>query len=82
MLRTLAYLDLACVTIAAVLWFGWPDLGAWLLGIALAPWLIRLVVTGHLSARTPFDLPLVIFLITAGISVWSAYDNETALAKF
>jgi tetratricopeptide (TPR) repeat protein len=81
-LSTLAYLDLMCVTIAVVLWHLFPELGASPLVVALAPWIIRLVITGHFSAGTPFDLPLLIFLITAGISVWTAYDLETAWAKF
>jgi tetratricopeptide (TPR) repeat protein len=81
-LSTLAYLDLTCVTIAVVLWYLVPDLGALPVIIALAPCIIRLVITGHLPARTPFDMPLLVFLITAGISVWTAYDLETAWSKF
>lgn len=81
-LSTLAYLGLAGTAVAAVLWYLFPELGGWPLVIALAPWLIRFVIAGHLPARTPFDLPLLIFLITAGVSVWAAYDRETAWAKF
>lgn len=32
--------------------------------------------------RTLFDLPMGIFLITAAVGVWAAYDREAAWAKF
>jgi putative inorganic carbon (hco3(-)) transporter len=32
--------------------------------------------------RTPFDLPLALFLITAGIGVWAAYQPAAAWLKF
>ena len=31
---------------------------------------------------TPFDLPLLVFLATAGVGVWAAYDRSAAWAKF
>jgi cytochrome c-type biogenesis protein CcmH/NrfG len=30
----------------------------------------------------PFDLPLALFLLTAAVGVWAAYDREAAWAKF
>jgi len=32
--------------------------------------------------RTWFDLPLLIFLLTAAVGVWAAYDHDRAWAKF
>jgi O-antigen ligase len=32
--------------------------------------------------RTPFDIPLAIFLLTAGVGVWAAYNRSTAWNKF
>jgi O-antigen ligase len=46
------------------------------------PWLLRLERTGQWDWRTPFDWPLLLFLVTAAVSVWAAYDRSAALAKF
>ena len=50
--------------------------------MGLVPWLARMALSGRPSRRTPFDLPLALFLATAGLGVWSAYDREAAWAKF
>ena len=65
-----------------VLWYSFPQLGAWPLVIALAPWVARFVLCGHLVRRTCFDVPLALFLLTAVVSVWAAYDRSVAWAKF
>jgi hypothetical protein len=76
------YLDLTCTTLATVLWFVLPQIGAWPLVLALAPWLLRFIRTGRPTQRTPFDLPLALFVLTAALAVWAAYDREAAWAKF
>ena len=76
------YLDLTCATIATVLWFALPQIGAWPLVLALLPWILRFIRTGRLAQRTPFDLPLALFVLTAALAVWAAYDRETAWSKF
>ena len=76
------YLDLSCGTLAAVLWFALPQIGAWPLVLALLPWILRFIRTGRLTQRTPFDLPLFLFVLTAALAVWAAYDQEAAWAKF
>jgi len=68
--------------VAGALWYLRPELGPWPLLLALAPWGIRFVVTGRPTRRTAFDLPLLLFLATAAVSVWAAYDREAAWAKF
>jgi len=78
----LPYLDLACAAAAGALWYALPQLGPWPLWLALAPWMLRAVGNGLPSRRTPFDLPLIIFVLTAGVSVWAAYDRPAAWAKF
>jgi len=50
--------------------------------LALAPWAARLVLTGRLPRRSLFDLPLALFVLTAGVAVWAAYDRPVAWAKF
>jgi O-antigen ligase len=75
------YLDLACALAAGALW----DLRSpWMLPLtlALAPWLARLLLVGRLTRRTPFDAPLALFVVTAGLAVWAAFDKEVAWHKF
>ena len=76
------YLDLFCATVATVLWFSLPQIGAWPLVLALPPWILRLIKTGRLTHQTPFGLPLILFVLTAGLAVWASYDRETAWSKF
>ncbi|MFN2291509.1 MAG: O-antigen ligase family protein [Anaerolineae bacterium] len=78
----LPYFELACVTAAGALWYIFPEAGPWPLILALPPWLARLVWSGQLTRRTPFDLPLLLFLLTAGVGVWAAYDRTVAWRKF
>ena len=80
--RWIQFLDLACATLAGVLWFTLPQIGAWPLVLALPPWILRFVRSGRLTRGTPFDVPLALFLLTAALGVWAAYDREAAWAKF
>lgn len=77
-----SWLELGCAGVAAALLYVLPQAGAWPLLIALLPWVIRPFAAGELLPRTPFDLPLLLFLITAAAAVWSAYDRQTAWDKF
>lgn len=77
----LACLDLVCTVIAALLWALVPYVGLYPLILVAIPVATRLLVTGRLSRRTPFDVPLALFLLTAGLAVWSAYDRQAAWAK-
>lgn len=76
------YLDVACAAVATGLWLVRPGLGLWPLLIGLAPWVARWLLAGRPGIRTSFDLPIVLFLATAGVSVWSAFDKEAAWSKF
>jgi hypothetical protein len=78
----LIYLDLACVTIAGGLWYAFPGLGPWPLLVALLPRVLRAVLTGHRPNPTPFDVPLSLFVLTAGLGVWAAYDRQVAWSEF
>ena len=71
-------LVLAC---AAVLYF-WPQLGGWLIIIALLPWLTRLAGGRFILEKTLFVFPLVLFILAAGMGVWAAYDQQAAWEKF
>ncbi len=78
----LVYLQLLGAGLAAALWYLWPALGVWPLLIGLTPWVINLAVRGRPFVRTPFDWPILLFLLTAALAVWSAFDKDAAWAKF
>jgi hypothetical protein len=75
-------LDVACAAMAGAIWYAFPQAGPWPLFLALSPWLVRLALTGRLTRRTGFELPLLLFLLSAGVAVWAAYDRQTAWSKF
>lgn len=78
----LSYLDLACAALAGTLWYALPQAGPWPLVLALLPWGLRLALTGRLTYTTAFDLLLALFVLLAGLAVWTAYDRQAAGAKF
>jgi O-antigen ligase len=78
----LPYLDLGCATIAAAAWYVIPELGPQPMAIALLPWVLRVLVARPLTMVTRFAPPLALFMVTAAVSVWAAYDREQAWAKF
>jgi O-antigen ligase len=78
----LLYTDLACAVLAGAFWYLFSAAGPWPLLLVLAPWALRWVITGRPAQRTPFDVPLLLFLVTAALSVWAAFDRPAAWAKF
>lgn len=80
--KLFAFINLICALAAAALWYLFPQLMAWPLLLGAIPWLLRMAHEGSWRWRTPFDWPLLLFLLTGLVSVWSAYDREVAWAKF
>jgi hypothetical protein len=74
--------ELLCALLAAALWYALPHIGPWPLTLSFAPWALRLALTGHVTRHTPFDWPLLLFLFSAGLGVWAAYDREAAWSRF
>ncbi|HEX9019107.1 MAG TPA: O-antigen ligase family protein [Anaerolineaceae bacterium] len=77
-----AITDLALSVISVVLWKVEPRLGLVPLVIALLPWLARGVAGLFPFQRTAFDGAILVFLLTAGVGVWAAYQPAGAWAKF
>jgi hypothetical protein len=78
------YFPLAQLGLAAVaggLWYVRPEWGWYPLIIALLPWAVRFVAGRLPFERTPFDVPLLLFLLTAGVGVWASYNREAAWVK-
>ena len=80
--RWFALAELALVGVCGVIWYTWPQVGKWLLLIALLPWFVRVFFGFFPFRRTTLDLVLVVFLVTAAIGLWATYDRTTGWAKF
>jgi hypothetical protein len=50
--------------------------------VAIVPWAARLAARKPLIQHTPFDLALIIFLLTAAAGIWAAYQPLAAWLKF
>ncbi len=83
-----AWLNLAAAALAAGIWYLWPAAGGWPLLLGLSPWLLARPRRGRNRwrlwplPRTRYDAPLLLFFLTAAVSVWAAYDRPAAWAKF
>jgi O-antigen ligase len=75
-------LELICLTVSAALWIVFPKLSWQPLFVLIAPLFIRGIARTPVFVRTPFDVPVLIFLITAGIGIWTAYQSANAWIKF
>jgi len=79
--RWFALAEFAYAVIISGVIFMRPEWGSWLVILVLLPWLAHLVF-GRLSfERTAFVIPIAIFITTAGIGVWAAYDQQGAIEK-
>ena len=74
--------DLVLALACGIVLYFYPQVGGWVIIIALPPWLIRLASGKFTFERTFFAFPLALFIITAAIGVWAAYDQQAAWEKF
>ena len=80
--RWFPLVDLGCASAAAAIWAMIPGVGWRPLAIALPPLAARVAAGKRPLHRTPLDLPLLIFVLTAAVGVWAAYDRGAAWEKF
>ena len=80
--RWFALADLALVLVSIILWEINPGFGWFPLLLALSPWVLRVRAGRFPFQRTPFDLAMLVFLLTAAVGIWAAYDSGGAWAKF
>lgn len=52
------------------------------LGLIALPWLVRWARRGYLTARTPLDGPIGLYLLTAAIGLWPSVDPAFSLDRF
>jgi len=76
-----AFTDLLLVVVSGAAWILIPKFGIWFTLFALLPWGLRLLAGSMPFKRTPFDWLMAVFLITAWVGYWAAYDKTTAWVK-
>jgi hypothetical protein len=87
--ETLPTVELALALIAAALWYTtggavWyreTDIGLWPVLLLLPLWPLQRLAHRRPTRPSTMDLWLILFLLSACISVWVAYDRQIALAK-
>lgn len=80
-----AYNDHIFILIAwvsgVVVWFN-QQIGVWFVLLALLTWVFRFFVTKSFIHKGPINIPVAIFLLTAMVGAWAAYDQQAAFHKF
>jgi tetratricopeptide (TPR) repeat protein len=76
-----ALLDVVLVLASGAVWMLSPEVGPWIILIALLPWGLRLIAGKFPFQRTRFDWLLLVFLMTAWVAFWAAYDRISAWNK-
>lgn len=77
-----ALLDLGLVLTSGMCWLFLPEIGVWFTLLALLPWFLRVAAGSTPFHRTPLDWMMAIFLVTALVGYWAAYDKTAAWIKF
>jgi putative inorganic carbon (hco3(-)) transporter len=80
--QRLGWLELTAALLAALLWYSFPQIGWWPVLIMGLPVGARLWARQTPFVRTPLDIFLLLFLVTAVSGLWAAYDRDAAFAKF
>src|SRR5688572_268344 len=79
--RWFALTDLFLVMMSAAAWMLIPQFGIAFSLMALLPWVLRFLAGYAAFQRTPFDWLIAIFLVTAWVGYWAAYDKSAAWIK-
>lgn len=80
--RWFALADLFLVLLSGLLWIFRPEFGILpTITIALVPWVVRILAGVAPIRKTSFDWFVALFLTTAWVGYWAAYDRETAWSK-
>jgi O-antigen ligase len=81
MSKRFPFIQLGCIAVAWGLWYLDPSVGLALV-VALLPLIPSLLIGQNPLGRTPLDVPLLVFLLTAGIGVWATYDRSATRVVF
>jgi hypothetical protein len=75
-------LEIILTLLAIAAWIGFPQMHWLPLGIASVPWAFRLGAKRISLPQKPFQFAIFLFLGTALIGVWAAYDRAAAWSSF
>lgn len=76
--RLSGFVDLGLAAAAILVWLVAPQVGWLALPIALLPWAAYLLAGRAPWRFSPFDIPLLIFFVTAALGVWASYTPPDA----
>ena len=77
-----ALADLVLVILSSLLWIFKSEIGILVtISVALIPWIVRLLASQVPFKKTRFDWLVALFLVTAWVGYWAAYDREAAWSK-
>lgn len=77
-----ALIELILVSLCGAAWWIFPQVGWYpLIPIGIL-WAVRLAAGSAPLGRTRFDLAMLVFLLTAAVGMWAAYDRQAAVEKF
>lgn len=80
--RRFALVELISILICGAVWMVKPEWGLWFILIALFPLILKILFGEFLSRRiVAFDWLVLVFLITAWVGYWAAYDQVIAWNK-
>jgi len=74
-----ALVELITIVLGGAVWMIKPGWGIWFVLIALLPLTLRIISGGFLFK--PIDWLVIVFVITAWVGYWAAYDHATAWNK-
>jgi multisubunit Na+/H+ antiporter MnhF subunit len=77
-----ALVELAFVVLCGAIWMVKPEWGIWFILVALLPLLSRMLLGDASSRRIiALDWLVLVFLVTAWVGYWAAYDTAIAWSK-
>ncbi len=79
--RWVPLVDLILVVVSGLAWILIPRFAIWFTLLAFLSWGVKIFAGRLAFHRTPFDWFIAIFLITAWIGYWAAYDKTAAWTK-
>ena len=68
--------------IAAGIWLVWPEAGPWPLILVALALVARGLITHTRVLSTPFDRPLLLFVLAAALGAWNAYSQQAGWNTF
>ena len=80
-INNFALIELGIACFCGALWYAFPEVKGWPILLVIVVILVRRIF--HQSCNPPIlGILIFIFLLTAGVGIWAAYDKDSAWIKF